>query len=93
MDWGFDRQRCREIIASAGLPAPMKSACWFCPASKKQEVLWLQEHHPELLERALAIERNAQARLTSVKGLGRSFSWQSYLARVDDLPLFGGCDG
>jgi HAMP domain-containing protein len=31
-----------------------------------------REDHPELLERALAIERNAQAKLKSVKGLGRS---------------------
>ena len=93
MGWGYDRDRCKEIIAAAGLPVPMKSACFYCPASKKAEIAWLRDHHPELLERALAIERNAQAKLTSVKGLGRSYSWQSYLARCDDLPLFGGCDG
>jgi hypothetical protein len=89
--WGFDRQRCQEIILRAGLPVPIKSACFYCPASKKPEIVWLQEHHPDLLERALAIERNAQAKLTSVKGLGRSFSWQAYLAERDDLPLFGCC--
>jgi hypothetical protein len=93
MDWGYDRTRCQQVIAAAGLPVPMKSACWFCPASKKPEILWLREHHPELLERALAIERNAQANLTSVKGLGRSYSWQSYLARSDDLPLLRDCGG
>jgi hypothetical protein len=69
---------------------PLKSACFFCPASKKQEILWLRERHPELLERALAIERNARATLRSVKGLGRSFSWEAYLSRLDDLPLFPG---
>ena len=74
----------------AGLPAPPKSACYFCPASKKQEILWLQEHHPELLERALAIERNAEAKLTSIKGLGRSFAWKNFLLRAE-LPLFRGC--
>jgi hypothetical protein len=63
MDWGFDRERCKQIIANAGLPVPVKSAWWFCPASKKHEIAWLQEHHPELLERALEIERNAQAKL------------------------------
>jgi hypothetical protein len=88
MDWGYDRVRCQEIIATAGLPMPIKSACWFCPASKKQEIIWLQEHHPDLLERALRIESNAQPKLTSVKGLGRSFSWQAFLNRRDDLPLF-----
>jgi hypothetical protein len=87
-EWGFDRQRCVEVIKAAGLPVPMKSACFFCPASKKQEILWLREKHPDLLQRALAIEDNAQQKLTSVKGLGRSFSWRSYLDDIDDLPLF-----
>lgn len=89
MEWGYDRDHCKQIIRTAGLPVPMKSACWFCPASKKQEIVWLQEHHPDLLARALAIERNAQDSLTSVKGLGRSFSWHDYLERLNDLPLFG----
>lgn len=92
MDWGFDRRRCQEVIVKAGLPVPIKSACWFCPASKKQEIVWLQEHHPNLMERALHIERNAAPKLTSVKGLGRSFSWQSYLTGRTDLPLFRDCD-
>lgn len=91
--WGYDRSRCAEVIAAAGLPVPLKSSCWFCPAMKKHEIVWLQEHHPELLERALHIERNAQAKLTSVKGLGRSFSWEEFLAHIDDLPLFRDCDG
>ena len=89
-EWGFDRPRCEQVIAAAGLPAPVKSACYFCPASKKGEIAWLQEHHPELLERALHIERNARANLTSVKGLGRSFSWEGYLAQRYELPLLDG---
>jgi hypothetical protein len=93
LDWGYDRRRCQEVIAHAGLPVPIKSACFYCPASKKPEIVWLQEHHPDLLDRALAIERNAQAKLTSVKGLGRSFSWEAYLTRLDDLPLFRDCCG
>jgi hypothetical protein len=91
LEWGYDRERCRGIIAAAGLPVPPKSACFFCPASKKAEIRWLGERHPELLERALEIERNAQAKLTSVRGLGRSFAWEDYLDRLDDLPLFPDC--
>src|SRR5262249_31978269 len=92
LEWGYDREKCKQIISEAGLPVPIKSACFFCPASKKHEILWLREHHPELLERALEIECNAQAKLTSIKGLGRSFSWGSYLARRYELPLLdSGC--
>ena len=90
MEWGLDREHCKQIIAAAGLPIPIKSACWFCPASKKREIAWLQEHHPELMDRALAIERNAQAKLKTVKGLGRSFSWESFLAKSNSLPLIDG---
>src|SRR5438128_1023599 len=53
-EWRLDREDCKRIITAAGLPVPMKSACFFCPASKKHEIVWLQEHHPDLLERALA---------------------------------------
>ncbi|MBM4072698.1 MAG: hypothetical protein FJ271_27795 [Planctomycetes bacterium] len=91
MEWGYDRERCKKIIAAAGLPVPIKSACFFCPASKKAEIAWLQEHHPELLERALRIERNAQPKLRSVKGLGRSFAWASFLSQLDNLPLLQSC--
>jgi hypothetical protein len=90
-EWGFDRRRCVQVIEKAGLLVPMKSACFFCPASKRQEVLWLREHHPDLLERALEIERNALPNLTTVRGLGRSFSWSDFLHDVDDLPLFDCC--
>jgi hypothetical protein len=93
MEWGLDREACQRIIAAAGLPVPLKSSCFFCPAMKKAEIVWLQEHHPELLDRALRIEENAQAKLTSVKGLGRSFRWADYLRRRADLPLFGDCAG
>lgn len=88
MDWGYDRETCKRIIAKEGLPVPIKSACFFCPASKKQEIAWLQEHHPDLLQRALRIEQNAQAKLTSVKGLGRSYSWDNYVKQRIELPLF-----
>jgi hypothetical protein len=93
MEWGYNRARCKQIIAAAGLQVPVKSACFFCPASKKHEIAWLQEHHPELLERALEIERNAQAKLKSVKGLGRSFAWERYVTHRVELPLLDGCDG
>jgi hypothetical protein len=87
-DWGLDRTACERVIRGAGLPVPVKSACFFCPASKKAEVVWLGRRHPRLLARALAIEATARPNLTSVKGLGRSFAWADFVAAVDRPPLF-----
>ena len=74
-DWG--REECVLAIARAGLPQPGKSACFFCPSSKKAEILALHKDHPDLMARALKMEDRAN--LTSIKGLGRSFSWRSFI--------------
>lgn len=58
-DWGMDRGACIAEIVRAGLPVPLKSACWFCPASQKWELYWLAGEHPELFERALDMEHRA----------------------------------
>lgn len=75
---GIDRVGCMRLIESAGLPVPMKSACFFCPASKKSEIVWLRDKHPELFWRAIQIEkvaREGKHGFGSVKGLGRNFAW------------------
>lgn len=74
--WGWDRERCVEEIERAGLPVPVKSSCFHCPAMKKAEIAALRMNEPELFERAIAIEDGARARgLSTIKGLGRNFSW------------------
>lgn len=77
IEWEIERETCIEIITSKGLPLPGKSSCFFCPANKKPEINDLMENYPELLKRALVMEQNAE--LTSVKGLGRSFSWSDFI--------------
>lgn len=67
------QQRSHAAIERAGLPNPGKSACFFCPASKKHEIRELAKLYPELADRAIAMEDNAA--LDTVKGLGRSFAW------------------
>lgn len=77
-EWGIDRVDCLLLIANAGLPCPPKSACFFCPAMKKSEVVALRDNHPVLFKRALAIEaraRDGKHGLRTVKGLGRNFAW------------------
>jgi hypothetical protein len=82
IEWWMGRDDCIETIESAGLCLPGKSACWFCPSSRPAEVRALKAQYPELAERALAMEANAK--LTSIKGLGRNWSWSALLA-TDDL--------
>jgi len=78
IEWDWGREECVEAIARAGLPQPGKSACFFCPSSKKREVLELAEQYPELAARAVAMEKNAD--LHTIKGLGRSYSWGDLIA-------------
>ena len=81
IEWGWDRKKCIEVIRSAGLPLPGKSACFFCPSSKAQEVKQLAKDYPDLTQRAIAMEANAE--LTTIKGLGRDYSWTELL-KFDD---------
>lgn len=83
VEWGWDRRKCREVVIEVGLK-PAKSACFFCPASKKHEILKLAREHPDLYERA--IEMEDQADLHSIKGLGRNFSWRD-LVNADQAQL------
>jgi hypothetical protein len=79
-EWGWTRERCEDVILGEGLPLPMKSACWMCPASKKPEVEWLATAHPNLADIAMMMERLAHARgLTTTRGLGRRWSWSEFL--------------
>lgn len=80
IQWGWGREECIAAIRRAHLSLPGKSACFFCPATKKSEILELAQAHPDLLGRALQIERKAKPGLHSIAGLGRSFSWESFLS-------------
>ena len=79
IEWDWCRDECVAAIDRAGLPQPGKSACFFCPSSKPKEILELQRKHPDLLARALEMEANAFDNLTSVKGLGRNWSWTEFI--------------
>ena len=80
-EWGWTREDCEARILAEGLPLPVKSACFFCPASKKAEVDWLAATHPDLAQISMEMERRAHERgLTTTRGLGRRWSWTDYLA-------------
>lgn len=72
VQWGWGRKKCKEVVANAGFK-PAKSACFFCPNAKPNEVLALAKSHPQLMDRVRKMESNAE--LTEAKGLGRNYSW------------------
>jgi hypothetical protein len=78
IEWGIDREQCVEIIKSVGLPVPIKSACFMCPARKFAEMAEMAERHAELADQAVRLEQIAELGvhgLRSTKGLGRSYKW------------------
>lgn len=89
-EWQWGREECVEAISRDGLKQPGKSACFFCPSTKKAELLELRDQYPDLLARAVEMERRAkagegQAPTTTAAGLGRSWNWANFLREYDDL--------
>lgn len=89
--WGWNSAKCIEVVRAAGFP-PGKSACFFCPARRKHEVIDMARRKPELFARCVKMEQNATA-ATTAKGLGRNWSWEALVAAdsqqqrlFDDLP-------
>lgn len=60
IDWGWDREDCKEVIRRAGLPVPPKSACYFCPATKPEE---LHDFRRSYLRYIVIMEARAKPRL------------------------------
>jgi hypothetical protein len=90
IDWQWERDDCLKIIAKHGITNVGKSACFFCPSSKPREIVDLYEKYPDLLDRALELEK--QAELTSIKGLGRNYAWSEVILMHKSqmtLPLTG----
>lgn len=86
---GWSRLDCVRAIAQylGSHLVPIKSACWFCPASKEWELWWLAAELPELLERALFMERRAltgkHSRFDEVEF---GASWEHLVRNADRFP-------
>lgn len=82
--WQWGSAECLEAIRRHDIDVPCKSACFYCPSSRKREVLQLRDSYPALFARAVDMEQGAKesGNLQTVKGLGRKWSWEA-LARAD----------
>lgn len=86
---GWTRAECVKAIVAALGPelVPVKSACFFCPASKQWELYWLAGHHPELFERALKIERTAlTGRHSRFDEVEFGDTWENLVQNADRFP-------
>ena len=86
---GIDREGVMRILEDAGIGLPKyyewrtRSGCYFCFYQRKAEWIALAEHHPELFERAVAIEQkvlqdagvggDADFRARAMRG--RQYTW------------------
>jgi hypothetical protein len=88
IDWVWNRDRCVAEIEKVGIPSPPKSACFFCPATRKGEILQMRNCYPDLVDRAINIERTAMSNednpIRSIVGLGRNWSWEQFLRSNDE---------
>lgn len=82
IEWGWQREECIETIQKHGLCVPSKSSCFFCPEMREWEIVDLKNDHPELAERAIAMEHN-NTTLYGVKGLKRTTSFEAILDFYD----------
>lgn len=89
--WQWGQAECEAAIKAEGFQVPVKSACFYCPSMRKNEIIQLSKSDPELFARAVEMEENAKeaGTLQTVKGLGRSYSWKALVkADNEQLKLF-----
>jgi len=55
----IDRQGCKDLIKSHGLPIPMKSGCYICPFQRVGQWKELRRKHPDLFCKAAQLEKRA----------------------------------
>lgn len=69
VDAGITREGCIKIIEDEGLSVPRKSGCYICPFQTHNGWRELWRNHPELFERAAALEescmRDSKGRYTA----------------------------
>lgn len=93
---GWSRQDCVRAIAHGIGPhmIPIKSACFFCPASKAWELFWLAGAYPDMFEAALSLERRAlTGKHSRFDVVEFGASWEDLVRTSDRFPSTSTCVG
>ena len=61
LDDHISRKGCKEIITNHGWELPVKSGCYYCPFQTRKRFRELYANHPELFDKAVALEMNERA--------------------------------
>lgn len=85
-DMGWERSDCIQAIVEEGLQVPVKSACYFCPASKPWELWWLAGTHPHLFIKACQLEHGALTGRHSRWDVIAFDSWESNVTSGKEFP-------
>jgi hypothetical protein len=88
IEWNWTRTECLASFQRHGIKPPTKSMCFFCPMMKRHQIIELKTEHPDLFDRAVAMEHNNQR--IRVAGLSREKSWEEII-KLDEsqAKLFG----
>ena len=92
VEHGIDRAGVMQILEDAGIGLPeyydwrTRSGCYFCFYQRKAEWIGLSERHPELFERAVAIER----KMLSDAGFGGDADFGEHAMRGRQYTWSGG---
>lgn len=101
-DWKIDRDQAIALIEDEGLPLPGKSACFFCPSQKPDELRVMVKASPQLGRRLIRMEATAVGRAKKISGLWgrgakgargsvkRPGSMSEYIVGEELLPEFEG---
>ncbi len=85
----WQREDCIHAITQAlgAYMVPIKSACYYCPASKPWELFWLAAYHPDLLEKALRLEYRAlTGKHSRFDAVEFGTSWDELVKNADSFP-------
>jgi hypothetical protein len=86
LDLRMTRNDCADVIRSAGLPVPPKSACWFCPFHRPSTWADMRRETPDLFSAACDLEAGLNRRRAM---LNKDDVWFTRFAR----PLGEAIDG